>query len=72
MGGSFGTPQPLAFQVTLSLEDFYNGKDLEVELQGGRPVKIKIEPGIYKHIDIVAHISPVCFYYFQECQVDKN
>ena len=54
VGGNFGgfrsfsgfnQPQPLVFQLSLNLEDFFNGKELNIEVESGSPINIKIEPG---------------------------
>ena len=54
--GGFNTgPQPAIFQINLRLEDFFNGKELEVEVKGGRRLKVKVEKGMLSGINIITH-----------------
>ena len=52
MGGPFGGggfkmgSQPVVYQINLRLEDFFHGKELNIEVKGGRKLKVQIEKGM--------------------------
>ena len=58
-GATFGGfnmgSQPLVYQINLRLEDFFNGKELEVAVKGGKKMKITIEKGMLPGKWIVVH-----------------
>ena len=54
-GGFNMGPQPAVFQINLRLEDFFSGKELDVEVKGGKRLKVKIEKGMLSGIDIITH-----------------
>ena len=44
--GFGGFNMPLVFQLDLSLEDFYNGREFHIPLDQSQQIKVVIEPGM--------------------------
>ena len=50
--GAFSVP--LVFQLDLSLEDFYMGKEITIPIDSSQQVKVVVEPGMYGGQELIA------------------
>lgn len=66
-GGFNMGPQPVVYQINLRLEDFFNGKELDIEVKGGRKLKVKIEKGMLSGIILVSFHSLQQLYVMNYC-----
>ena len=52
--GFGGFSAPLVFQLDLSLEDFYLGKDITIPIDSTQQVKVVVEPGMFGGQELIA------------------
>lgn len=52
--GFGGFSAPLLFQLDLSLEDFYLGKDITIPIDSTQQVKVVVEPGMFGGQELIA------------------